>query len=470
METLDPRLAPYWRDIEPIIKSGQKRTRFDVRIQLHTEKEDINVISVSSLDISADYVKNIGQEIIAVINLGLGDYAKRLYPYRQMVEASVKMVYKYDSPAREDEEAEVEVTRYRAYFDDSVNLVIEAGQYDDIDIQTLNLQTIVPVKFQLMDRALEVLRVMRVDGTWRNVKPEDLIKSVMQYESLRLEIDGRPSIDGFDIVPLRNTEMIRNLLLPGVYLSDIPSYLQERVCGIYQHAVGTFLQTYREKRMWFVYPLYDHDRYESQRPKAEFYAIDPRALPGVDRTFIVRGDVLSVVLTENRRYNDSADNDNLNQGQGFRQANIKAITRKPAKMTAEGPVAERVKLNHEVSHLGRDDQVEFAPVAAKGASNNPYYAASKVMMRASGRIDFTWENGDPRHLYPGMPCRYHYVADGELVSVDGTVLFWHQLMTPQGRAITAENFTTKLAVTIGVTPRRTKPEPIAQRTFGRFER
>lgn len=468
MEKFELRLSPYWRDIEPILTSGPKRTRFDVRILLHTPDEDINVLSVSNLDVRADYVANVGDEILAVVTMGLGDYAKRVYPHRAMLEATVKLVYKYAADGKAGERVEEVSTRYRAYFDDTKNLVAEASHYESYDIQTLNNQRIESVYLQLMDRGLEVLRIRTVEGTFRNIEVEKLVPSIMVSESLKVEVDGKPAVDLFDMVEPRNRAIQPTIVIPRIKISDFPSYIQEKVCGVYQHAIGTYMTTYRGRRTWFVYPLYDHARFDSGRPRVVFYSINPREFPNVDRTYREEGDVVSVLVNEVKGYSDSADNDNLNQGQGFRLADPKAITRKPVKMTEKGPVAERTRMNREVGHKGRQDGVNYAPDATRGNSSNPYVDYSKIMMRASGRIDLVWEHGDPRLLYPGMPCRYYFLEKGQPVYVDGTVLFAHQVMNPEGNPYHAENFTTRTGITIGVTPRTVNPGKQTQETYGRF--
>jgi hypothetical protein len=202
--------------------------------------------------------------------------------------------------------------------------------------------------------------------------------------------------------------------------------------GVYSTGIGTFFQLYKEKRLWFVYPLFNTKRFdETKDDKLIVYALPPDQFQGADRTYMKDGAITKIIATGARKYKDSADVDFMNIGSGFRMADARSFMKKPVVMTAEGPKAVRTQLNHESVIESREDGLNYAPVSKRGASNNPYAQYSKFAGAQLARVDVVWENSNPELLYPGMPVKYIFLDNNKPVELKGTLVFSHTVTALQ---------------------------------------
>jgi hypothetical protein len=129
----------------------------------------------------------------------------------------------------------------------------------------------------------------------------------------------------------------------------------------------------------------------------------------------------------------------------------RAIAKKPVEMTKDGPIAHRSTLNHEVTTLDRPDGANYAPMASRPISANPFLQTSQVLQRRGARVDCTWINANPNLLYPGMPCQFVFLTPtNETTSVDGVLLFAHSYVSLQGVGFSATAYTTTTQVTLFV--------------------
>ena len=84
--------SPIWIDILSVIKSGKKSIKFEYRALLHNEKEDINIFKIKAIDIVRDYATQINEVIQIEFDMLLGDCMRRLYPYRDNLELTIKRI------------------------------------------------------------------------------------------------------------------------------------------------------------------------------------------------------------------------------------------------------------------------------------------------------------------------------------------------------------------------------------------
>lgn len=434
-----------WVEIKSFLDTSNSAPLYNYKAVIHTEKEEIPVWDLNSKEVVRDYLTKITENGKVVFKMGLGDYARRLYPYRDNLEITIRKI-----PAGENTRTKkvTEVTRYKAVFNPKRNPVISGSDIDSIGSEQLNISDIVEVHLEIMDRSFEPLRIKTVSGCFRNIAAKDLITSILGNESKKVTVDGKAAADALDVYDPDRKETIDNAIIPsGMLISTVPTYIQEHVGGVYNCGIGTFFQNYQGKRTWFVYPTFDVDRFDKRGRKAIFYAIPQDKYPQLDSSYYEDGDVLKVVVTANRKYIDSAELDFVNQGSGFRVADANAFLKKPVEVTESGVKANRARLNHEVITKDRKDGLNYAPVSPNGPSANIYSARSSVIQRSLGQFDFVWENADPDLLFPGMPCRIVTLAKGKPIYQKGVVLFV-QALTAKVEKYNASNFRTQCRVTV----------------------
>jgi len=281
------------------------------------------------------------------------------------------------------------------------------------------------VYLELVDRSLEPLRIKTTGGAFRNVTVKDVCTALLMSESNMVTIDGKPSVAGVDVVEPDNTDTLSNVVIPhGTRLTSIPTLLQQRH-GIYNRGIGTYFQNFNGKKMWFVYPVYDTERFDDKGKKVIFYAVPQERFPQLDKSYTIDGDLLKIAVTAQKRYVDTAEVALMNAGSGYRMPDARSFMTKPVMLGEDGPKASRANLNHEVAVKERDDNLNFAPVS--GASSNPFQQRSAILSRSMAQIDLVWECSDVSLIYPGMPCKFMYLSRGKVISVKGTILFVHGL-------------------------------------------
>ena len=439
-----------WLDVRDVLGMGKKPVKFEYRGMLHTEKEDLPVMKILSIDTVRDYANVIGDHIHLVFKMPLGDYAARLYPFRENLEFSIKRITLKEGGDGMETNTKIVVERYKAVFLIDENRIISASEAERTDTASLNLVDILDVKLQLLDRSLEPIRIKTVSGVYKNVTQKQLIQSLLGGESLKITVDGKPSVDGLDLVEPDNSETRKHVIFPdGSLITNIPTYLQEMQGGVYNSGIGTYLQRYNDKKIWFIYPLFNFKRFdESKDDRVIIYAVPSDKYSGSDRTYIKDGNILKIVATSEKKYQDTADVDYMNKGSGFKLTDARAFMKKPVKLTAAGPIGARKNLNTEVVIYERKDGLNHAPMLQGAASSNPFKEYSRVNARNNARIDLIWENANFDLLYPGMPCKYVFLDNDKVIELKGTIVFVHAVTALQGQAAIATVYKNVCAITL----------------------
>lgn len=448
MALLSIEQTPVWADIKDIMYSTAKPTRFEYRALLHTEKEDLPVLKIDVIDIVRDYVNNVGEIVQVEFKMPLGEYITRLYPFRANLEFTIKRILLTDDTNSRLTDSRIITTRFKAVFIADENPNYTGTDLERMDIESLNNLNIVQVRLQLLNRSLEVIRVRQTQGIFRQVKMKQLIHNLIAGESLKIQIDGKPAIDAINIVEPDNSEVRKQVIIPSATsITAIPSFLQEKMGGVYNANIGNFLQSYAKRLTWFVYPTGNIKRFDTTKDdRVIFYALPEGRFQALDRTYQKDASILKVLITGQRKYQDAADVDYMNQGSGFRMADARAFMKRSVQITDDGPKALRSNLNTEIVAEQRKDGLNFAKLAAP--SSNPFKQYSRVNARNVARVDLVWENSDPELIYPGMPCKFIYLDENKTIELTGTVGFAHTTVQRQGAGIQSSTFMTNTALTL----------------------
>lgn len=461
--------SPLWADIRNVLSSKNNSIRFEYRALLHTEKEDYNIMKVVAIDFVRDYANNIGDTIFLSFMMPLGDYRNKLYPYKDNLEISLKKIVLEEVGSTQKKNSKIVVERYKAAFLSDRNPNVSASETEMYDAESLNKMDVVEVKVQLLDRSLEPLRIKTTAGVFRQVTVKKLIHALLMGESQKISIDGKPAVDGMDIVEPNNTDVLNHVILPqGLHITAIPTFLHEKVSGVYAGGIGTYLQIYNEKKLWFIYPLFNLKRFDENVSKAIIYAIPKEKLTFSDRTYKKEGEILHILATSAKVFKDAGETDYMNKGSGFRITDARAFMKKPVKLTEDGPQGSRVNLNHEVAIADRKDGLNYAPVSSTNVTANPFREYSKVLARSVARLDLEWENCDISLLYPGMPCKYLFLQKEKIVELKGIILYVHGLTSLQGNKFTETSYKSTCQITIVLNKIESIPSEKTYDSFGEF--
>ena len=428
--------SPIWIEVMDIAASGAKPVKVKLQGMVHTTDADLPVVKVVSYDVCRDYANNIGDVMEVEFLLGLGDYAAKVYPKRANLEFSLKITTLQESGQSEKTSEKIKTLRFKAVFLPDVNESPAGSDADSVDTDALNSKGFLNVRLQLIDRNFEALRIKTIEGAFREATPEQLIYCLVMGEASKILVDAKPVVDAIDIVEPDNKEARGCAAFKsGTKILNIPTIIQEQAGGVYTSGIGTYFQRYEERSTIFVYPIFNTTRFKkSQCDRAIFYAVPKGRLDGMDRTYSTDGTILKVVATGQKKYSDTTDTDYMDKGSGFRMNDARALLKKPALLTKEGATASRGRFNFEVAAEEREDGLNYLH-QAEGPSSNPYKEYSKVTSRKTARIDLEWQNAQIDLLYPGMPCKYVFMDQDELVELHGTVVFAQAATALNGASI-----------------------------------
>lgn len=430
--------TPVWKGALSVFNSGRKNVKYNLLVKIHTPKGDFNVLKVIEYQEYNDYVKQVYGSIHLSFHLGMGDYVHKLYPFRDILEVTVKKVPQNDTGIAEVNE-EYQAIRYRAILDLTKNVRATGERITQIGYETLNQSQPVTVNLELLDRNQELLRVAITEGDiYPQVTMKQVISAVMTGESNKLRLDGKGVIEGFNLVEPDNSMVIPNIHIPSMKVGLVPTYLQEKSLGVYSTGMGTHYQRVNNIPSWYVYSLFDCERFDSDVERMVIYAIPQDRASGLDRTFRKEGKILYVVATGQRNYTDDSQLGDLNQGVGFRMPNATGIFNGGAEMTLTGPVADRARLNTEVGTRKRPDGVYYAPMLAP--SNNPFKQYSQLAARMTSQLNVVWENSYPDYVYPGMPCKYIFMDGEEYRELKGVILGRYTVSNLIGGSVTSSTY------------------------------
>lgn len=458
--------AAIWASVKEILEE-EKPNPFKTRMEaiLHTEEEEYDLFRMVALDQVRDYTNAMMDDTQLKAYVPLGDYVFLVYAHRENLEITITTTYLKSLGDREDKDKEIVKIRYKAILDpDSPRL--EASDYSNVSQKALNLADMLTVKFRLMDRNVEPLRVKTTQGVFRGITPKKLITNLLLGESQKVTVDGKPSVEGLDLVDPDRTETNVQVTIPsGTFVCEIPTYIQERANGVYKNGIGTYYQRYnkkpeKKKPLWFVYPLYDHERFEGSKGKevAIFYAVPPKMATRAEKTYKVESGMIEIAIATDKITTNTTNVTQLNHGIGYRLTDSDAYMKKPVKVKDSGEAeGMRANLNREVGFMERKDGLNYVPVI-RDITTNPYNEISKVATRQTGILKFIWENAEADYLYPGMPCKYCYMQDNELTEVKGTLVGVHASTVLQSSIAEHPRFTTHCVVLVATDAQVKPPE------------
>lgn len=453
--------SPLWTEAETIFHTAKPLQLYDYSGTVHIGPDggDFELWDLNTKEVVRDYVHHLFETLYVTFKIGAGDYINRLYPYRSNLEFTLKKIPIQNGERQLDDEIIIE--RYKAIFDTSKNPPAGMSELEHYNTEDLNISGVVEVMLELVDRGAEVFRIKTFGDAWQNQTVGNQITSVLGSEFSKIEVDGRRPFDGIDIVSPDNQTPIRQMSIPhGSRVVAFPTRLQEEY-GVYNAGLGMFFQRYKERKTWFVYPLYATERFDQITEKVIFYGIPQEKMPQADRTWVDEGGLIKIAITAQRKFADHAEVNLMNEGSGFRMPDANAFMKKPVVLGSQGPEGARTRLNHEVIMKERLDGLNYAPVTFK-PSANPYRARSEVRSRYVGQLDMVWENANPDLIYPGMPCKFLYLNQGKVISIKGVILLV-QALAVKLEKLRASPFRENCRITIACDPDIPLPDlPLAQ--------
>src|ERR1700752_132670 len=331
--------SPIYLVVREITDGKDVPYKSSLKATLHTVDQDYPVFKITSQDLVRDYNKMMMDDVQVTVMVPLGDYIYLVYPNKEHLEMTIVKTPLMSIGDADDTSKGIEEIRYKCIFD-ITNPSFSSTDFGSFSQEALNSTQFVTFKFRLMDRNIEPLRVKMVQGVFRGVTASDLIKSILLGESQKILIDGQPAVIGLDLVEPDNQSINGQVVLSsGTHICEVPTILQEKYKGVYKYGIGTYYQRYYQNTpMWFVFPLFDFDRFDggSEKNVAIFYSAPPKFTTGIERTYRVNAGVVEIIVTTDKHQINVTDVTQLNEGVGFRLIDSNAFMKKPVLIDEKG--------------------------------------------------------------------------------------------------------------------------------------
>lgn len=371
-------------------------------VTVHTVDADIPVAALKNVEVMRNYSKYVGDYIVVGFNMYGGDFIKDVYPHRDNLEMTISVYDKITNVTVSD-------NRYKLVLINN-NANVYGSKYMLSDREQLNRTEYIYVEGQCIDRVVEGLRLLQVEGIYENTNLQDIIMAELTEKINTLQIDGATPEFGIDIAEPSNPNLIDQLIIPtGIHALDFPSYLQNTVYGIYNAGIGTYIQNINNKPMLFVYPLYDVNRFDKVEKKCMVFYAGNTAYNVMDNTYLEDGDVLKIIAGTNLTSLDNAENEFMSEGSGFIRTLPQQMLNRNVSVTDSSMNLDAESQLEGTKFKDRTDGVD-KPIYL-GNEVNMYKYRSEINKRSLGTYQFQWHFSNPELIYPGMPIQYIYEDD-----------------------------------------------------------
>lgn len=442
--------TPVFKEVMDVIEDGPKPISYHYKAQIHTEEGDYDAMKLIDMQITRDYIANAGDELRVTLLLSLGLWSKSIFPYRTELEISIIKEPLIEVGDEENTEEEIITKRYIATPNPDQMPVIDGRDINKLNESELDLLNIFQIEFQLHDKVAYQLRLVTCGGVFRRVTGEQVVKYLLAKESKELtKSDDDDAFKGVDFIECNNKDEREHLIIPnGTNLVDVPVYVQKHAGGLYSTGIGSY---YQDKH-WFVYPLWDTQRYDKAVKTIKIVKVPVSRFTGIERSYRQEGDTLYMLATSNSEITDDNYTGFTETGNGTRFSDSRRFIRDFVEVKDNKAVAKREKNNHEFLFVDRGDIKNAVFTAKKRINSNPYVHRSQLAGKKGQLFNFVWENSNPDLLFPAMMCKIHYFDSDELMELNGVLLASNTSVQLNGVSVTSRKHTSTTYMVIYANP------------------
>lgn len=442
MDILESSLA---REIETISNNTNTQVSHYWRAEIHAGGLTFPAIKVLSIDVVRDFESKFTDEVLLQLVLSGGKYAYRVYPHLSNLEITLYKQPLTETGGMPDDTRSVLSERYTATLLDPIAINITSNSINEPDETALDLTNALTLNFQLINKAMEQVRMKTIGGIYRRTKVEDVIKSVLTMHSSNLEVDAQYMPKGVEMEPSQNKSVQEHIVIPhGTRLVDVPEYIHKNCSGIYT----TGLAYYYQMNHWYVFPPYDSSRFNESPQTLTIIRVPANRMPGVERTYRKDGNNLVILATGQATVKNESESLLLSQGNGVRFADASQFMDKIVKKEGNKALVSRGGSNDEFVAIQRANGNNMVMSSPKRITSNPWLEYSKLAARNGSLLGMTWENSNPSLIIPGMPVKVLYLEEEQIKETYGRVIKAHDYTQTQGEGITASKHRTTTSLVI----------------------
>lgn len=434
---MDIRDTPMWQEVGLILAADPSKAHSHWRCELIVDGEILEPQHLVSIEVIRQYKNSFSDSTVMTVKLIRGTYLHRLLPFKD----DFKVVL-YKEPISEVKgttlyEEEVQIRTYRGVISNAKNEQVEDNYGGTHSEEEANRLGFVDVDIQLVDLAIEKLRMQSVSGIYRGMTTTDVVQGVLTKVSGQLDLAVDEGVRGVDMVPGMNDAVRDHIVVPnGTKVTDFPTFVQKHAGGVYGSGIGYYFQN----GIWYVYPEYNVQRFDKTPKTLNVFNIPQNKLPGIERTYVVDDDRLLILATGTTVHSDMTESQQLNDGNGVRFANADKILNGYHTVASNKVNVSRADNVEEFYITSRRSGLNQAPLSDRRITSNPYHELSELSRRIGSVVQVEWQHADADLIYPGMPVRYVYSEDGLVREVFGVILGCDHFVAVQGPGMLASKY------------------------------
>ena len=400
----------------------------DVKLSavLHTEEYDFKLTRIETLEFLKNYNTNISDYIVFTFRMPLGDFIKDVYPNRDNIDITItREIFNVSY-----------IKKFKCVILNNLSGV-NGTHYELTSRDELNKQGELQVEVQCVDLLTEAMRIMQVDGTYRNITVGKLIHNLILDAINKVKSSGKKTNANMNLIEPDNTKIFNSIYVKsGTEVLNLPTYLQNTNYGVYNGDIGTYVDEYNGKHTVFVYPLYKTSTFDKVDKKLIIYSVPSGRYAMIENTYFIDGDIIKILSSSITSSSvDTSENEFINSGIGFIYSNSNNVMNRPVN------VDEDVHYDANQLNIGekfksrRDSNDKFRNI---GESSNPFKLRSAILKNTFSVMQVQWNFCNLDLLYPAMPLMYVYEDEnGKLIKLKGTLQSVYAMYNNANKNVTA---------------------------------
>lgn len=422
--------TPFQYEIAQVFNFGSVGPHYNYTVSVIANGKEIIASKVVSRHRMRDYINNYTDLSEITLIFIQDDLEYNIKPYQDNLEVVlIRSELTADPTITTSPGLSIrEVFRFKGYMsDESREMITQNNPFiKDRDVMSRILSK--PVTIQLVDKTVDLLRVMSVGTTVRDLKASgmDIIKTVLMSKSKEASNKANSQILGMEIAGNYNDSIPVQLSIPAyTKLTRFPLVVSNESGGIYPAGFSYYLQN----QIWYIYPPYDIERYKKVQRNLTIVNLPKNRIAGIEKTYRNSNTQLVVLSTGDVVHVNYADQNQINFGNGVRFLDADRLEN----MGVMENNRYRVDVSKNINALEtnrRSDGMSVAYESSRPITTNKYSQMSEAAARMGSFVQLSWSNSDDSLIYPGMPTRLLYLDNNQPTEAYGVVSAVETFETP----------------------------------------
>lgn len=398
------------KEVISILSEKPKFKKIEYDIIFHNEVLDLPISIFESIELSGDFNNNIGDHIVVNVQMGGGDFAYDVFKYKDNIELTVNL--KRDGVLYSS-------NTYKAILLNSTDN--RNGPNANISKDILNKAELVRASFQVLEPTVELLRVIKATGIYKNMTMLDTVTAIFTNSCKSIKINGSPLNPTMNIVKPDNDTVYSHVIVPtGTRLIDVPTFLQDGKYGLYNGDIGVYIKNIRldvnkTKLCVHVYPLYTTE--EDMFDDLVIYHSDGKLNKSSDNTYNIGEDQLKII-SNSLEILENKQNILMDKGGSITASNPDNLL-----MFNSDTSSENMSYDNEgqVYNQTLDTKDGLVNERYVGNEANMFKHKSQLFNDTMDLVKVTWKYSDASLLHPGMNVKLYYQIDDSVRVMRGVL-------------------------------------------------